>query len=137
MIVTPDRREEPGWLRNDTDSRTAPFCYATGYPVAHDQDQHGRLALHDRPQRRPLRRRLDLADHAPGILWDTPVRGLPEGTRHQPQHLDVATQPVGRGGPPQTRRVPAAAGALRVPADREGPRRLPDRRSDGGLWRQV
>ena len=115
----------------------SPFCYATGYPVGHDQDQHCRLALHDGPQRRPSRRRLDLLIMRQAFSG---TRRFEDFQKELGISRNILTSRLNRlveEGLLSKGRVPAAAGALRVPAHREGPRRLPDRRGDGGLWRQM
>ena len=81
-----------------------------------------RPALLDRPRAGAARRALDAARHPRGVPRPAPLRRLPARPRGRAQRPHRPPRAARRGGRARARALPGAPRALRVPADREGPR---------------
>src|SRR5215218_2449180 len=82
-------------------------------------------------------RALDLPDRARGLLRRPPLQRAPAQPRHRAQHPLRATPDARAGGHPRAQPLPGGARALRVPADRDGPRPLSRDRVDHALGRRA
>ncbi|CAA9216220.1 MAG: hypothetical protein AVDCRST_MAG50-229, partial [uncultured Acidimicrobiales bacterium] len=99
--------------------------------------RHLGMALHDRPHRRPPRRRVGSAHRAPGLPRRSPVRRLPGRTRHRAQRPHQSPEPPRRAGRAVSSAVSRAAPPPPLSPDRQGPGHLPDPCGDGRVRREV
>src|SRR5689334_14946729 len=96
-----------------------------------------RPTLLDRPFTRAARRALDAAGGPRGVSRYAPLRGLHRAAGHRAQRAHHAPHAPGRGGRAGEGPLSGAAGALRVPADREGRRPVAGHRRAAAVRRPL